>query len=610
MKEPFPPGGGAAAADRPASATAADRAASSAPVADRPAGAPVRPGPAGLGPAELSPAEVGELFALLARGLRAYQLYQANNPVYQRFLAGLRERFAALWERTSALSVEVAEDALVWQGHRFPVGEGRESLAFAFYKDGIRTLTFLPGFEDEVETFLAVLQRARQADAEGDDLVTLLWEQEFAGFQYGYVDVLVEELELPSATGVLPEPVRRDRLEAEVGAPSAAPVAEVGLAEGAASAFDLVGQRDFEETLYFLDEAELQVLQQEVDLEWHRDLKRDVLNALFDRLEDGSPARQLEILGILGQLLPVFLTRGDLRSAAVVLRELGALLERGVLAGQEQRAAADRLFDELSEPALVGQLVRTIEEADVVPEAEELAVFLACLRPAALPTLIRAAGATTAPGRRELLEAAVDRLAAQHPARIVELVSSPDPALAAGSALVAGRLRLAAALPAVARLLERPEPEVRRAAVEALVGLRSAEALQALERALEDTDREVRIGAARGLGALRYQPARPRLEAILRGRRLRAADLTEKLAFFQAYSALGGPESVAFLDRLLNGRVRLWRREPPEIRACAALALGQLSAPAARAALERALRQSEPVVRSAVLRALHAAAGS
>src|SRR5690606_16068910 len=91
----------------------------------------------------------------------------------------------------------------------------------------------------------------------------------------------------------------------------------------------LINREDFEETLYFLESSELQRLRDEVELEWNRDVKIDVLNALFDRLEDGLPVWRAEILRILRQMLPVFLGAGDLRSATHILVELNLILERG-----------------------------------------------------------------------------------------------------------------------------------------------------------------------------------------------------------------------------------------------------------------------------------------
>ena len=75
-------------------------------------------------------------------------------------------------------------------------------------------------------------------------------------------------------------------------------------------------------------------------------------------------------------------------------------------------------------------------------------------------------------------------------------------------------------------------------------------------------------------------------------------------AFFQAYARTAGNEAVRLLDHLLNGKGFLGRRESPEVRACAALALGKIDSSEAEEALEFALDQEDPVVSSAVNRAL------
>src|SRR3712207_7847585 len=51
----------------------------------------------------------------------------------------------------------------------------------SFYKDGIRELQFLKGFEtDELPTLLDIMQRIRKASPEEEDLLTLLWEGDFS----------------------------------------------------------------------------------------------------------------------------------------------------------------------------------------------------------------------------------------------------------------------------------------------------------------------------------------------------------------------------------------------------------------------------------------------
>lgn len=554
--------------------------------------------------AQLPASEVEDLLGLLAKAIRAHQLYQANSPVRQKFVAALADAFSGLWNRVSALRFQVDESALRWGDRVFPMGDGRDNLAFLFYKDGIRQISFLHGFEEEVDRFLDLVNRARQLDRQGDDLVTLLWEQDFAAFRYTYVDVLAEGLNLPE-TDAFPElqPIALDELKLEAGATAAqaaAAPAALEVSEYVAS----VTREDFEETLYFLDPAEMRALQEEVEREIRRDLKADVLNALLDRLEDSDPGRQREILGVFRQLLPIFLARGDLRSAGTILTELDEMQRRGDVLGPHLATDIDRLFEELSNPANLQQLVQTIEGGAFDPDASELSLFLAHLRPAALPILLHVAETTDRTDLRDLLHAAVDRLAGQHTGHVVELLGSNEAPLAAGAARLVGRLRLTEAAEHVARLLRHPEPSVRRAAVDALLLLRTALAMEALQGVLEDPDREVRLAAVRGLGSLRYQPARARLERLLMGRLVRDADLTEKIAFFEAYGSLGGGEAVAFLDGILNGRGLLGRKQPAEFRACAALALGRVPTPAARAALQRAAADPDPVVRNAVGRAM------
>jgi len=153
--------------------------------------------------------DVIELFNTLEKTVRARRLYQDNNPVYQNFLRALHDIAARVFSLGASITVNVEEHGLRWYGQLIETGSGRDNLAFLFYKDGVRQLTFLDGFQDEIDGFLAVVHRARAADQQGDDdMVTLLWEEEFTCFQYSYVDALAEGLEVPQA------PAAQARLEA------------------------------------------------------------------------------------------------------------------------------------------------------------------------------------------------------------------------------------------------------------------------------------------------------------------------------------------------------------------------------------------------------------
>src|SRR5690606_23989811 len=109
----------------------------------------------------------------------------------------------------------------------------------------------------------------------------------------------------------------------------------------------------------------------------------------------------------------------------------------------------------------------------------------------------------------------------------------------------AGSLKTAAAVPALARLTTHADPAMRLGAVNALGEIGTAGALQNLDRGIDDEDREVRIATVRALGQRNHRAAVQKIEAALKGKRLQDGDLTEKMAFFEAFGSLCGDPGVS-----------------------------------------------------------------
>ncbi len=549
--------------------------------------------------------QVHDLFVTLGKAFRAYQLYDENNPVRQRFVESLRRAFQELWVEVDRLTLTVEEDRILLDGHEIYVAEARaDSLAFLFFKDGIREITFLPGLEsEELESFLGVLQRARKLLPESDDLLTVLWEQDLQHFLYQYVDLLAEGVELPvpgagnSAAELLAVLDQEDVGKKEKKEASESAEARQG-APG-------VSTEDFNPTLYALDPREMQTLRDEIEGELRRDLRSDVLAALFDRLEEPErPERQSEILGILATLLPNFLSRGALVGATQVLDELRRLETKEEMFDETRLAQSQAILDEVSARDTVGELIQALYDGTIRATPQQLGGFLQYLRAGALAPLLRASEVVEHKELQAVLRRAVQGIASRYREAAVELLDEDDPVLAAGAARVCGDMQINEAGPALAGLLAHSDASVRLAAVEAAVSLKASTAAGALQQTLNDPDRVVRIAAARALGELRYRPAARRLESIVAGKEIRTADISEKVAFFEAYGLVAEERAVDLMDKLLNGKGFLGKREPGEVRAAAALALGKVPGAAARAALGKASRDEDAVVRSAVSRAL------
>ena len=571
-----------------------------------PTGAP----DAGLDWAEtdLPVAEVRALFVTVGKAFRAYQLYDENNPVRQRFVDTLRNEFKALWDHIEKLVVTMDEDRIYLGESEVYHSETRnDSLAFLFSKDGVREVSFLPGIEDdELEKFLGVLQKARKLVPEGDDLLTVLWEEELHFLQYQYVDLLDEGVALPEAGSGNTGPELQAALAAEDEEIAAQEEAAAAGQEAAPDQPQTVKQDDFNPTLYALDPREMETLRSELQKELKRDIRTDVLKALFDRLEEPSDReRQSEILGILETLLPNFLSRGALVAATNVLRELGRLEQIQGMFDEERMALSRRILDDISAPAAIEELIEALYNGTIRASSTQLGSYLTFLRGGALGPLLREAETAGHKELRGVLRQAVQGIADRNREALLGLMGDEDPLLAAGAARLAGDMQIGEAASSLTALLAHEHEGVRLAAIEAAVALKASTVAGALEKNLVDSERDVRIAAARALGELRYSPAAGALSSIIKSKQIRQADITEKVAVFEAYGMTAEGGGVALLDGLLNKKGGLLgKRESTEIRAAAALGLGRIADPAARAALEAATQDEDPVVRSNVNRAL------
>lgn len=541
-----------------------------------------------------SPLLVEELLRALTKAMRAHQLYLHNNPSYLRAVEVARAAFARVWEESDELRLDVTETELRWEGRAvwYEAEKAGDSLPWICFKDGVRELRFTRGFEhDELIPLLDILQRVRQSSPDEDDLLTLLWEQELVHLRYRYVEVSSE---------IAPALERAGSLEATVTEPlDGTTVAAAELPSG------VVDIDSFDGTLYFLDEQEIAYLHEEVQKEYETDLRSDVVAMLLDTFEaqvDG--AVRDEIQSVLDGLLLHFLAAGELSAVAYLLREAAVSAERARDRTPEQRAALASLPDRMSDGEVLTHVLQALDDAPDQPSPQALESLMQQLRASALATVLGSVRRVRSPKLRAALGAAADRLAAAHPSELVRLLQSDERDVVREAIERAAVLRTTAAVPGLARLVAEDDLGMRLAIVHALSSIGSPGAVQILERTVDDPHRDVRVATARALAQRGTRSALPKLEAAVKGRALRTADLTEKMAVFDAYGALCGDGGVPLLDGLLNERGLLGRREDPELRACAAMALGRIGTEAALTALRRAAGDQNIVVRSAVNRAI------
>jgi len=544
----------------------------------------------------LAAAQVSELIQTVAKALRAFQMYMPNNPIYQRAILNVRAAFQPIWAATDELLIHVVETELVWEDQVvYRQANKAESLAWSLFKDGMRELTIHKGAEaEELPRLLAIINQARfLATDAGDDLLTLLWAHEFQLIQHQFVDLFGE------GGGAIPEPSGAAAGGESTPAERKAQAAQ----EAQAQPEGVVVVDEFDSTLYFLDESEMGYVATELEAEYRRDVRTSALDVLFDLMEVNSDEKvRDEVLSILEQLFPNFLNSRDFRAAAAVLRETKQLKEKslGFTPGHIQRLGT--FTSSLSEPATVGQLLQSLDEASGLGVDTHAAEVIKELRASALEPLVGWLPSLSSAPLRKTLEEVIDRLAGNNTAEVHRLLKTDSPALE-GIIALCGRLTLHQAVPGLAETLGHAKPGIRLATVQTLGLLGTPGAMSLVDRALDDADKAVRIAAVRVVGTRGYKGALKRVETVVLGKS-KDMDLTEKMAFFEAYGSIAGANGLKALSAILLQRGLLRMKEPADTRACAAMALGRIRTPEARDILQRATEDKELVVRNAVNRAL------
>jgi len=387
---------------------------------------------------------VTDLLKAFVKAVRATQMYLPNNPMHARSLEAVKEAFGHVWKHTDELILQVVETRLEWEG-RTVLDEGdrtSDNVAWLLYKDGIRELTMHKGFEqDELSVLFNLLQRVRKATDDDDDLLTLMWEREFATLQYRYVDLTQE-------TGPGVESMERQEQKEKILSPAQA---EAGLqsSQSAVASID-----DFDSTLYFLDDHEVEYLQQEIKREFSTDLRPAVIASLLDTFENQKdPTVREEICGLLDYFLLILLSTAQYRNAAYLLREAGVTANRAADVLEPQKQRLTQLNELMSDPKPLGQLLQALEDSPLRAPQHELDELFGILQPRALETILSWIGRSANPQLKMLLEVAAGRLASNNSAELIRLIGSDDEAVVLEAIRRAAALKSPAAVPALGKML-------------------------------------------------------------------------------------------------------------------------------------------------------------
>ena len=134
--------------------------------------------------------------------------------------------------------------------------------------------------------------------------------------------------------------------------------------------------------------------------------------------QEEDPAVREEICGILEHFLAVLLSTAQFRTAAYLLRETNAAVDRAVALIPSQRQRLLDLSDRMSEPSVLAQLLQSLEDTVLKPPQDDLNELFGQLKAAALSPILTQLARTGNSELRVMLEGAANRHCMSHTAWI------------------------------------------------------------------------------------------------------------------------------------------------------------------------------------------------
>lgn len=166
-----------------------------------------RSGAASAHPRGLSPEaqDVSTALVALSRAARSFGLYDAQNEAVKRLVGDYREKMVLLVAH-APLALDVAAFEIGFGGEVVYRETDRErSLAFRFFRDGVRKIRVEPGFswEEQLKLLEVLAVRCSGVRQTEDDLITLLRRAGFSRLAFDVVEGFVPSEENPELEAAL-----------------------------------------------------------------------------------------------------------------------------------------------------------------------------------------------------------------------------------------------------------------------------------------------------------------------------------------------------------------------------------------------------------------------
>ncbi len=515
--------------------------------------------------------------------LKAFRLYEANHPILSKFLERLRKDFDQYFGEFESFSLQIGEHRLYYRGNIVYENEDvKESLAFLFFKDGIREIQFSKGMEfKEMIDFLNIVRKGDLLNRMEDDLVTLLWEKDFSHITFTAVDEFLEggatlvpatEEDLIKGSeykGVMEEGPQEKVDEGQAESHSVP-------AEGLERAINPAPGQSLVQACE-LTPGEREVIDREARQEEQPDYIYTLINNLIEiLLHLGEDADAYEnMISYFDRVIEYMLEQKDVGKAVALMSSLNETMD-SIMMKDRQIFAIQRILENSSSPRSIQLLAKTIKGKGE-DQAESILEYLRFLTKQAVEPLCLLLGELESGKWRKTICERLTELCREGIQPLSKFLSDNNPLVVCQILYILGTIRDPSTVNYLGDLATHEDLKVREETLQVLNKF-GGQGRDLMQRFLMDSISGIRAKAALLLARNAKGEAVKPLTEIILSEDFYKRDYKEKASFFRALGETGSKEVISTLKEISKKRKLFQREKWNEMRQCADNTLKMLGA--------------------------------
>ena len=504
-----------------------------------------------------------DILQSIVKSRKTLRMYPRNNPIYIKTMEDLYARFGEFFQYKDILFLKIKQHSIFYDSEEiYQNPEKEDNLALFFFKDGLREVTFRQGLlQEELEGFMRIIAMDFDREAADDDVVTLLWEEDFQNIQY-----IVDDSFLLDADGE----------EYEMNATSAAKqrVSDIdGLMKAYVEEFSTEDVKDA--PVISFSDKDLQILMKEIENDSTNKIAKltTILFEMFYHSEEINAILE-DTMKFFRETLAFSLREGNINVVIQIMQRAKDILGDPLLTETIKKHIRMLLLYPGSEEAIgiLGEVLDGVIEIDDQVFGE----YLKILDKKAIPPLVKIlADIKTLRGRKKVMEALVF-LGKQDIKTIASTLNDQRWNVVRNIISILRKIKDKGSIEYLLKALQNEDARIRKEVIKALAEIGGQEIIRPLKEHLNDPDTGVRVESARALGYVGSIAAKRIILDKITDKTFKAKELEEKKLFYEILSKWKDKEVFDFLVGTLKKGAFLWWDKNYEEKAFAAFGLGLL----------------------------------